>query len=88
MSKNKLDAEENEILDAIETGRWELVKPTKSELAHYARVAKATLQKDQRMNIRISKADLNGIKARAADEGLAYQSLVTSIIHKYVSGRL
>ena len=44
--------------------------------------------KDQRMNIRINKDDLEGIKAKAAEEGLPYQTLVTSIIHKYVSGKL
>jgi predicted DNA binding CopG/RHH family protein len=51
-------------------------------------IAKNTLRKDQRMNIRISKADLNRIKAKAAEEGIPYQTLVASIIHKYVSGKL
>ena len=88
MKKNKLNTEEKEILDAIEMGHWELIKPTKSELAHYAHIAKTTLRKDQRMNIRISRFDLNGIKAKAAEEGLPYQTLVTSIIHKYVSSHL
>lgn len=84
--KKKLDKEEEEILDAIESGRWELVRPKKSELAYYAAVAKSTLQKSERMNIRISKGDLNRIKAKAAEEGIPYQTLVASIIHKYVSG--
>lgn len=86
MKKYKLDQEEREILDAIENGRWELVRPKKSELLHYAKIAKNTLRKDQRMNIRISKVDLFGIKAKAAQEGIPYQTLVASIIHKYVSG--
>ena len=87
MKKYKIDKEEMLILDAIESGAWELVKPRKPELEHYARIAKNTLRKDQRMNIRISKTDLNRIKAKAAEEGIPYQTLVASIIHKYVSGR-
>lgn len=86
MKKHQMDKEEQEILDAIESGRWELVRPKKAELAHYAEIAKNTLQKSERMNIRISKGDLNRIKAKAAEEGIPYQTLVASIIHKYVSG--
>jgi predicted DNA binding CopG/RHH family protein len=86
--KQHLEKEEQEILDAIESGKWELVKPQKAELEYYARIAKQTLRKDQRMNIRISKSDMNRLKAKAAEEGVPYQTLVTSILHKYVSGRL
>ena len=88
MKKSRLDGEEKEILDAIENDRWELVKPKRAELSHYAEIAKNTFRKDQRMNIRISKADLNRIKAKAAEEGIPYQTLVASIIHKYASGNL
>jgi len=88
MKKYRLDSEEREILDAIESGRWELVKPKRSELQRYAQIAKNTLRKGQRMNIRISRADFNRIKAKAAEEGIPYQTLVASIIHKYVSGNL
>ena len=88
MKKIRLDKDEKEILDAIENGQWELVKPKKQELEHYAQIAKNTLKKDQRMNIRISKTDLNGIRAKAAEEGIPYQTLVASIIHRYVSGSL
>ena len=88
MKKYKLDKEEGAILDAIENDQWELVKPNKAELEHYAEIARNTFRKDQRMNIRISKADLNRIKARAAEEGIPYQTLVASIIHKYASGNL
>ena len=86
MKSYKLDKEEREILKSFERGEWKSSNPTKAELARYALIAKNTLRKDQRMNIRISKADLNGIKARAVEEGIPYQTLVSSIIHKYVSG--
>ena len=88
MKKYRLDREEREILAAIESGQWEIVQPKKLELRHYAAIAKNTLRKDQRMNIRISKADMDRIKTRAAEEGLPYQTLVASIIHKFASGNL
>jgi len=88
MKKYQLDKEENEILDAIEEGHWELVKPKKAELVHYAEIARNTFRKDQRMNIRISKADMDRIKTKAAEEGLPYQTLVASILHKFASGNL
>jgi predicted DNA binding CopG/RHH family protein len=88
MKKYRLDREESEILDAIEEGKWELVKPKKAELSHYAEIARNTFRKNQRMNIRISKADLDRIKTKAAEEGLPYQTLVASILHKFASGNL
>lgn len=86
MMRDKLDKEEKEILDAIESGAWELIKPTRAEHERYAQIARNTLRKDQRMNIRISKADLGRLKTKAAEEGVPYQTLVSSILHKYVSG--
>lgn len=88
MKRYRLEREEKEILDAIEDGEWEFVRPKRTELQRYAQIAKNTLRKDQRMNIRISKADLNRIKAKAAEEGIPYQTLVSSVIHKYVAGNL
>lgn len=85
MRKSKLSREEDEILDAIESGRWERVKPRSAELAHYAQAARNTFKKDQRMNIRISRADLDRIRAKAAEAGLPYQTLVSSILHRYAS---
>jgi predicted DNA binding CopG/RHH family protein len=87
MKNGKLDREEVEVLGAIERGDWKAVKPKQAELSRYAAIARNTLRKDQRMNIRISKMDLNQIKAKAAEEGLPYQTWVASILHKYVTGR-
>ena len=88
MKKFRLDKEEREILDSVERGEWRSIKPTQRQLEHYAQIARNTLRKDERMNIRISKADLNRLRARAAEEGIPYQTLVTSVLHKYVSGSL
>ena len=81
----RLDKEEQQILDAIERGEWKSVKPSRSEFSRYAQIAKATLRKDQRMNIRISKSDMDRLKIKAAEEGMPYQTLVASVLHKYVS---
>ena len=87
MKNPKLDKYERELLKSYNKGEWKSTNPTKAELRHYAAVARATL-KNQRINIRLSQQDLRGIQTRAIEEGLPYQTLISSIIHKYVSGRL
>jgi len=88
MRKYKLDKEEQEILDSIEGGKWKTIKNMKAEINKFAGYAKKTLKKDQRISIRISKQDLIGIQAKAVSEGIPYQTLITSIVHKYVNGKL
>jgi predicted DNA binding CopG/RHH family protein len=86
--KNYLDKEEQSLIESLDTDGW---KPAK-ELGRWknllSETASNTLTKDQRMNIRITKNDLDGIKAKALEEGLPYQTLVASVLHKYVTGRL
>ena len=88
MKDLKLDKYEKDLLQSYEKGEWRSRKPTKAELRRWAASARATLKKDQRINIRISRQDLQGLQAKAAEEGLPYQTLISSILHKYVSGRL
>ena len=86
--KIKLTEEEKEILDSFEKGEWVTVKnlsKRKKELMQYAR---STLKKDKRLNIRISERDLNELQRKAVIEGLPYQTYVSSIIHKFVNGKL
>lgn len=83
-----LDTEEQAIIESIERDEWVPVTNLPDAVAEARSVATATLKKDRRMNIRISERDLKGLKARAAEEGIPYQTLVTSVLHKYVSGRL
>ena len=64
------------------------VKNQKNEIAKLREYAKNTLQKDKRINIRMSSKDLDQVQVIAAREGIPYQTLVSSIIHKYVSGYL
>lgn len=83
----KVDAYELKILAAFEKGRLKSVA-TKGELARFKAAARATGIKDRRVNIRLSSGDLSDIQVKALQEGVPYQTLIASVLHKYVSGRL
>jgi predicted DNA binding CopG/RHH family protein len=84
----KLDAFEKDILDAYEKGELKTTSPTKARLAKFKAAATATFLKEKRINIRLSAPDLMDIQARALEEGMPYQTLIASVLHKFVSGRL
>jgi predicted DNA binding CopG/RHH family protein len=90
MSKNsaKLTKEEKGLLNSIEQGEWKTVRGSKSVLKEANSAAIEFLKKDARINIRISSADLDLIKQRAVREGLSYQSLISSILHKFAHNYL
>jgi predicted DNA binding CopG/RHH family protein len=88
MKKTVLDKEERNILESYERGEWESVKDPKKEIGKLQEYARNTLRKDKRINIRMSSKDLDQVQVIAAQEGIPYQTLVSSIIHKYVSGYL
>ena len=79
---------EAEILRSFEKSEWKPVKNLTKDMALYREAAAKTLLKNRRVNIRISAIDLEGLQAKAAAEGLPYQTLMASVLHKYVSGRL
>jgi predicted DNA binding CopG/RHH family protein len=83
----KLDREERELLKSVENGEWRSVPNLEQEKARYRQIALNTLLKDKRINIRITEKDLELLQKRALEEGLPYQTLISSILHKYVSGR-
>ena len=87
MSKSKLSEEEKDLLDAVEAGQFESVL-TDSRREELVAIASNTFKKDKRINIRISNRDLTAIQSRATEEGIPYQTFVSSIIHKYISGSL
>lgn len=87
MSIGKLSTEEKALLDAVEAGEFESVL-TESRREELEAIASNTFKKDKRINIRISNRDLTAIQSRASEEGIPYQTLVSSIIHKYISGSL
>ncbi len=83
----KIDAYEHELLTAFEKGQLKSVA-TKAELAKFKAAARATAIKDRRVNIRLSSGDLSDIQVKALEEGVPYQTLIASVLHKYVTGRL
>ena len=87
MGKAKLDKEEEKLLEAYEADEFESVL-TPARKKQIREAASSTFKKDKRINIRISSRDLDAIQKRALVEGIPYQTLVSSILHKYVSGSL
>lgn len=79
-----LDDYENEILEAYENGN---LKPSKSQ-TDYQIIAQNTIKKNRKINIRIADNDLSALKRRAAREGIPYQTLIGSVLHKFASGFL
>lgn len=83
----KIDDDELELLTAFDQGKLKSVA-TKAELAKFRAAARATALKDKRVNIRLSSGDLRDIQVKALEEGVPYQTLIASVLHKYVTGRL
>ena len=88
MNKIRLDKDEQEILKSFERGEWQSVKNVKGEILKHQQYARNTLKKDKRVNIRISSKVLEEIQALAVENGIPYQTLMSSVLHRYVSGYL
>jgi|APCry4251928276_1046603.scaffolds.fasta_scaffold243342_3 predicted DNA binding CopG/RHH family protein len=80
--------EEKELLEAYEKDEWKSIKGKRKEISRYQGIANATFKKDNRVNIRISSKDVHAIQVKALEEGIPYQTLIASILHKYVTGKL
>ena len=86
MEKNKIsEAEERDMIESSERGEWVSVGNIEAQRNFWQQAAKAALDgKRQRISISIPERDLARLKARAAEEGMPYQTLINSILHKYV----
>jgi len=84
----KLDHDEKEILEAFESGKLRHTKGAKALQERHREYADAMFRKDARINIRLSSRDLRGLQKRALEEGIPYQTLIASVLHKYLEGRL
>lgn len=85
---DKYSKEEKDIVNDIENGKYKSVKNLDQEKKRYSEYAAASLRKDKRVNIRISERDLQSIQRKAIEEGIPYQTLISSLLHKYINGRL
>lgn len=85
MKAHKLTKEEQELLDSVEAGEWVQVENFEEEKKLAMEAARNTLKKTKNINIRITELVLAKLKAKAQEEGIPYQTLVSSILHKYVN---
>ena len=85
---SKFDQEELEILEAFESGKTRRAGDAEQTRKRHQTYAQAMLRKDARINIRLPSKDLRGLQKKALAEGIPYQTLIASILHKYVEGRL
>jgi len=80
--------EERDIIQSVEKGEWASIPNFDDIKKKMERAASETSRKDYRMNIRLARRDVEALKTKALEEGVPYQTLVASILHKYVTGRL
>ena len=83
-----LSAEERDIIEGFERGEWRSVANLEDEIQTAREAARQTFNKTKRVNLRVTERDFNLAHARAREEGIPYQTLLSSVIHKYLSGRL
>ncbi len=88
MLRDRLDKEEHALRTSVERGEWRSVPFNKKTQGRYVASARQTLRKNRRINIRLPQQDLEALQAKALHEGLPYQTLVASVLHKYATGRL
>jgi predicted DNA binding CopG/RHH family protein len=84
----KLSNEEKNLVKSFESGEWISSKRLVSDRKQLAQYAKTALRKDKRVNIRISENDLVQLQRKAVQDGLPYQTLISSVLHKFLNGRL
>ena len=88
MKKFNLNEDESELLDSLELEEWSSVDNIEEEISSHQKIANNTLKKDKRVNLRMTSKDLEAIKTYAVEEGLPYQTLMSSVLHKFITGRL
>ena len=85
---SKMSTEEREILEKFERGELRTAASVESEIEAARQAARNTFNKTRRVNLRVTERDFSLAHARAREEGIPYQTLLSSVIHKYLSGRL
>jgi predicted DNA binding CopG/RHH family protein len=79
---------EKDILESYENDEWQSSPDLNKDRKKYSQIARNTILKNKRINIRISERDLTKLKSKSVEEGMPYQTLISSILHKYVSGKI
>jgi predicted DNA binding CopG/RHH family protein len=81
-----LDKEEKDLIESFEKGEWKPIKKKNQKV--FVKAAKESIAKNKRINIRLTTKDYHSIQVKAVEEGIPYQTLISSIIHKYNKGEL
>jgi predicted DNA binding CopG/RHH family protein len=84
----KLDKYEREILDSYNNDEWESISNIEQKKSKYSQYAKNTLLRNKKINIKVSEKDFVNLKAKSFEEGISYQDLISSILHKFITGKL
>ena len=83
-----IDQEEIDLMESIERDEWQPVKNIDQEKEKAIAAARNTLKKDKRINLRLTQKDYHQIQIKAIKEGIPYQTLISSLVHKYLNGSL
>ena len=83
-----LDQEEKDLMESVERGEWQPVKNITEEKEKAMKAARNTLKKDKRINLRLTQKDYYQIQIKAIEEGIPYQTLISSLVHRYINGSL
>jgi predicted DNA binding CopG/RHH family protein len=83
-----IDQEEEDLMESIERNEWQPVKNFDQEREKAIEAARNTLKKDKRINLRLTQKDYHQIQIKAIEEGIPYQTLISSLVHKYLNGSL
>ena len=83
-----IDQEEKDLMESIERDEWQPVKNIDQEKEKAMAVARNTLKKEKRINLRLTQKDYHQIQIKAIEEGMPYQTLISSLVHKYLNGSL
>jgi predicted DNA binding CopG/RHH family protein len=83
-----IDQEEEDLMESIERDEWQPVKNIDQEREKAIEAARNTLKKDKRINLRLTQKDYHQIQIKAIEEGIPYQTLISSLVHKYLNGSL
>jgi len=85
---NPIDQEEKDLMESLEHDDWNTVEDLEEMKKAAVLAAKNTLKKDKRINLRLTQKDYHDIQVKAVEEGIPYQTLISSIVHKYLNGSL
>ncbi|MBW1849631.1 MAG: antitoxin [Deltaproteobacteria bacterium] len=83
-----IDQVEKDLMESIERDEWQPVKNIDQERKKAMAAARNTLKKEKRINLRLTQKDYHQIKIKAIEEGIPYQTLISSLVHKYLNGSL